>query len=88
MFARRLRAFSTSSSAANLLAHSTDRYGGVKIEPVHLPPTAAEFASRLEASMSAWIATGKRAVWIEYAEFDVFVVCAMSLSLLVVKTSW
>jgi 8-oxo-dGTP pyrophosphatase MutT (NUDIX family) len=47
------------------LAHRVDSYGGVVVDADGLPPDAAAFAAALAASVSAWVAAGRRGVWLK-----------------------
>ncbi|KAI3915323.1 hypothetical protein MKX01_035582 [Papaver californicum] len=56
----------TSDSGLGILLDAyDDEYGGVIIEPEHLPSNANSFASILRTSLSNWKLKGKKGVWLK-----------------------
>jgi 8-oxo-dGTP pyrophosphatase MutT (NUDIX family) len=47
------------------LSSTPDQFGGVIVQPELLPDDPAEFRGRLEASLAAWRADGRRLAWLE-----------------------
>lgn len=56
---------SSGSSLGLLLDAYDDEYGGVIIEPEHLPSNANAFVSILRTSLSNWKLKGKKGVWLK-----------------------
>ncbi len=51
--------------STSLLAHSTDPFGGILIDPAALPADAVEFTARLNASVATWRNDGFRLAWLK-----------------------
>jgi len=47
------------------LTSTTDRFGGIVIDPAHLPNEPAEFSARLDHSLDSWRSQQVELVWIE-----------------------
>lgn len=60
------RQFSSSNRALTMILPSKeDKYDGVIIDVESLPPTDESFANSLQESISHWIATHRRGVWLK-----------------------
>jgi 8-oxo-dGTP pyrophosphatase MutT (NUDIX family) len=46
------------------LVHAPDMFGGIIVEPEHLPLDITEFTSRLDLSLEMWRKEGRRLVWL------------------------
>lgn len=55
----------TSTTTAEMLEHTVDRYGGVIVDHESFPSTSEAFAASLVTSLNAWIANGVRGVWLK-----------------------
>jgi 8-oxo-dGTP pyrophosphatase MutT (NUDIX family) len=49
----------------DVLEHAPDMFGGIIVESAKLPADAETFAARLQTSLDAWRADGRRLVWID-----------------------
>jgi 8-oxo-dGTP pyrophosphatase MutT (NUDIX family) len=48
----------------DLLQHAQDQFGGVIVDPNHLPEDVAEFTTRLDRSLVSWRSEGVRLAWV------------------------
>lgn len=48
-----------------MLAHTTDHYNGVTVDPAGLPGGDEEFKEALVTSLEEWKLTGRKGVWLK-----------------------